>query len=48
MEELGEIFLSDKNVSNQTKKLIVLLDLNREKLNRETIIQCKIIGFLTK
>ena len=42
---MKKVFLSEKNVANQTKKLITLLNLEPEQLNRDTVIKCKKIIF---
>ena len=38
---MKKVFLSEKNITNQTKKLITLLNLEPEQLNRNTVINCK-------
>ena len=38
---MEEIFLSEKNVANQTKKLIAYLNLDRDQLTKETVLKCK-------
>jgi hypothetical protein len=38
---MDEIFLSGKNVDNQTKKLIVYLNLDKRQLNRDTVLKCR-------
>lgn len=38
---MKKVFLSEKNIANQTKKLITYLNLEPDELNRNTIINCK-------
>jgi hypothetical protein len=38
---MDEIFLSEKNIANQTKKLILYLNLEKEQLTKETVLKCK-------
>ena len=38
---MDEIYLSDKNVANQTKKLIAYLNLDRDQLTKNTVLKCK-------
>jgi hypothetical protein len=38
---MEKVFLSEKNIANQTKKLITYLDLEPDQLTRETVIKCK-------
>ena len=38
---MKKVFLSEKNIANQTKKLITLLNLEPEQLTKDTVIKCK-------
>jgi hypothetical protein len=38
---MDEIFLSEKNIANQTKKLILYLNLEKEQLTKDTVLKCK-------
>ena len=38
---MNEIYLSDKNVANQTKKLIAYLNLDTDQINKNTVLKCK-------